>query len=1015
MAIYKRDIASINLETGTIHRTFLNHSIGYKDQKADHFGIRVFRDGEPVDLTGVSVQGVFMPPQGDPIAITSGNIVSGNEAEVVLPQACYNYDGQFCLAIKLVDSNNSVTGTMRIVDGMVDNTHASGTVAPTSAVPTYQEILSTYDAMVAATAAANGAIAATYSSSSTYKVGDYCIHDGGLYRCTTAITTAEAWTSGHWTAAKIGPDVSDLKSALSSFEVETTQTPTWSAGSYYSASGEPNNESVSKRTRIRTSLFSYDTTVGVRVVIPSGMKACIYQYDSNASNTYIKWSGAWATGEVMMYGDNKKYKLVTAYTNDADIATSAGASLTVYCLNATDKTLSIANKPADAQTVGNLAFMYKRLLESNEYLDNIKDNGIYVRYSVSDVIPDSPTVNKFVMLIMGNPSNTLQKIGILISLAGDMFIRYKDNSSSWGSWVRIAKYDTVADGFDYLKNAVQSLYNNQLTIYGNLVKGARSTAGQVITSVGITTNEVFKLNVGTKIDVSVKDGWVYTISEGNSLSSFKYTHRLSSEESFVTSRPYVYVTLYKTEEGETVETAVSDYDGQIVMTISAEADELDLSDYVRVIPENFGVANVIRRAYQMTKISFNALADIPHFGSKIIEDGTKFTGVPYSSVRPENLYVPQCVSIDSFMTALKNPNSYIYTRRMNIPGYSGHTYEGAVCSSFVAWSYGIDDTLPTTVSFANYPGFNELPTAQQNWRNVRLGDMLNKADDHIVLVTDIFNNRFGEMAYVELSESTNANGAKAQSNIYYRDKITTLIASGYRIYRYENIADVAYTSSPWVHVDASEQKTPTYNDVIIPRRGDKANWHEGEDIVIDILEPEGYTGYTLTEDYTSTTTTGTVSATSVTLTGLTYGAYRFRLTGSENSGWIYFDVKKTQGTTYEVQSGRKVKVTPFIDHGTMASVAFCCNNPNNGPDHLAVRSFHIFTSEEIAQGYAIVDAPPASATYAVNDVWYMRCMYKTDFGLYSGQLTAVDVTLTGTTVSESAYELSQYIEDYPSA
>ena len=51
MAIYKRDIASINLETGTIHRTFLNHSIGYKDQKADHFGIRVFRDGEPVDLT----------------------------------------------------------------------------------------------------------------------------------------------------------------------------------------------------------------------------------------------------------------------------------------------------------------------------------------------------------------------------------------------------------------------------------------------------------------------------------------------------------------------------------------------------------------------------------------------------------------------------------------------------------------------------------------------------------------------------------------------------------------------------------------------------------------------------------------------------------------------------------------------------------------------------------------------------------------------------------------------------
>ena len=149
MAVYKRNIIDIDLEQGNIHRSFLNNSIGMKDQKADHFGVRVFRNGEPVSLTGVSVQGVFMPPQGSPIAITSGNIVSGNVAEVVLPQACYNYDGQFTLAIKLVDSTNSVTGTVRIVDGMVDNTHATGTVAPTSAVPTYQEVLSVYEQAIA--------------------------------------------------------------------------------------------------------------------------------------------------------------------------------------------------------------------------------------------------------------------------------------------------------------------------------------------------------------------------------------------------------------------------------------------------------------------------------------------------------------------------------------------------------------------------------------------------------------------------------------------------------------------------------------------------------------------------------------------------------------------------------------------------------------------------------------------------------------------------------------------------
>ena len=58
-------------------------------------------------------------------------------------------------------------------------------------------------------------IADAYSSSATYAVGDYCIYNSQLYRCTTAITTAEAWTAAHWTAVQLGDDVSDLRSALS--------------------------------------------------------------------------------------------------------------------------------------------------------------------------------------------------------------------------------------------------------------------------------------------------------------------------------------------------------------------------------------------------------------------------------------------------------------------------------------------------------------------------------------------------------------------------------------------------------------------------------------------------------------------------------------------------------------------------------------------------------------------------------------------------------------------------------
>lgn len=62
--------------------------------------------------------------------------------------------------------------------------------------------------------ALQGTVASTYDSTSTYAVGDYVYYNDILYRCTTAITTAEAWTAGHWTAVVLGDDVTDLKSAI---------------------------------------------------------------------------------------------------------------------------------------------------------------------------------------------------------------------------------------------------------------------------------------------------------------------------------------------------------------------------------------------------------------------------------------------------------------------------------------------------------------------------------------------------------------------------------------------------------------------------------------------------------------------------------------------------------------------------------------------------------------------------------------------------------------------------------
>lgn len=65
-------------------------------------------------------------------------------------------------------------------------------------------------------AAAVASLAPAYSSSSTYAVGDYVMHEGVMYECTTAITTAEAWNAAHWTAVAIATEISDLREEFGS-------------------------------------------------------------------------------------------------------------------------------------------------------------------------------------------------------------------------------------------------------------------------------------------------------------------------------------------------------------------------------------------------------------------------------------------------------------------------------------------------------------------------------------------------------------------------------------------------------------------------------------------------------------------------------------------------------------------------------------------------------------------------------------------------------------------------------
>ena len=67
----------------------------------------------------------------------------------------------------------------------------------------------------------NANIAPDYDATSTYAVGDWCIYNGTLYQCNTAIPVAEAFDPTHWTAKKVVDAFADIEDELDD-KVDTT-------------------------------------------------------------------------------------------------------------------------------------------------------------------------------------------------------------------------------------------------------------------------------------------------------------------------------------------------------------------------------------------------------------------------------------------------------------------------------------------------------------------------------------------------------------------------------------------------------------------------------------------------------------------------------------------------------------------------------------------------------------------------------------------------------------------------
>lgn len=337
MAFYKSDIVDINLEVGKVFRSFAGNTLGDGDVLADRFGIRAFRNGVPQDLTGASCQALFYKADGVTYALTQNGTVDGNVAYVTLPAACYNVKGPFTLAIRLV--GGGVTGTMRIVDGVIVDTHSMNPAVTPYELPTYAEILAQYDEMAAATAAANGCIAKLYSEL-TFPVpaGTFCIKDGSVYVANQYIATTEAWTSSHWTGpVTFGDQLTGAKTSISSDDIEMMK--------YFGTHGK-RNFIVPKKSKFYE-LLKFDLTSGQAVTFSLTLGSALsnncwlYLKDGSGNNLFPGGERTIAPGTTSWTYDYTPAQDYANATLSISLSGSGTEDATILAVSATLKNVTI--------------------------------------------------------------------------------------------------------------------------------------------------------------------------------------------------------------------------------------------------------------------------------------------------------------------------------------------------------------------------------------------------------------------------------------------------------------------------------------------------------------------------------------------------------------------------------------------------------------------------------------------------------------------------------------------------
>ncbi len=237
-------------------------------------------------------------------------------------------------------------------------------------------------------------------------------------------------------------------------------------------------------------------------------------------------------------------------------------------------------------------------------------------------------------------------------------------------------------------------------------------------------------------------------------------------------------------------------------------------------------------------------AGMPRRGGHF-EAGKEQTGVPYSSVKSVGRYIGFDIFLKTFLAAVENPQSVLYTENLYGKVSNAECYYGKVCSSYTSYALQCGFWY---VSRLHGPPHRDgvIVVEQQSAQAAKVGDVIytppasKGGGSHVEIVTEITRNSEGKVTYVRVEESrpqttkdTNRSSESFNSHLAARNRELYRITD-LDTWRGSNKAE----SFLFPNYD-EDSATPKINRVVLLDRGDWVPYPKGQAVKFNVMDRDG--------------------------------------------------------------------------------------------------------------------------------------------------------------------------------